>query len=283
MASAESMELNVISCRHLKAPFNFFRKLSVYAVVSIIIIKDKSSPQKQQQRQKTPVDRHGNGNPEWNHSLQFDVSDISPHHFVKFSLRSDGSVFGNKIIGEVCVQLMDLINEFDRVVRFVSYQVRTSDGKPNGVLNFSYKLLKKSASDVEAAAAAAEDEHLPPPSHGTYPSVDENLPPPSHGFYPCVDEHPPPSSRGLYPSVDVSTPGLYNMTPPPVHTVMPGAYYHAQFPWPPLMYDPSQPYSGQGPCKYPCAVGGACGWSSGGGVFMDFPPADQLATNAIAP
>ena len=123
MESADSMELKVISCKHLKA-FNFFQKLVVYAVVSIISDESKNSNQKHQiqclQRQKTPVDRDGNGNPEWNHQLQFDLRDISladsANYYVKFSLRCEGIVFGNKTIGEVCVPLKELIDEFNRAV-----------------------------------------------------------------------------------------------------------------------------------------------------------------------
>ncbi|CBI29284.3 unnamed protein product, partial [Vitis vinifera] len=136
----------------------------------------------------TPVDRDGNGNPEWNHQLQFDLRDISladsANYYVKFSLRCEGIVFGNKTIGEVCVPLKELIDEFNRAVRFVSYQVRTTDGKPNGVLNFSYKLNIK-GSDLPAVEAP-EDEHLP------YPSVE-------------VEEFHAPKKDSCYPSVDVST------------------------------------------------------------------------------
>uniref|UniRef100_F6HJ81 C2 domain-containing protein n=2 Tax=Vitis vinifera TaxID=29760 RepID=F6HJ81_VITVI len=283
MESADSMELKVISCKHLKA-FNFFQKLVVYAVVSIISDESKNSNQKHQiqclQRQKTPVDRDGNGNPEWNHQLQFDLRDISladsANYYVKFSLRCEGIVFGNKTIGEVCVPLKELIDEFNRAVRFVSYQVRTTDGKPNGVLNFSYKLNIK-GSDLPAVEAP-EDEHLP------YPSVE-------------VEEFHAPKKDSCYPSVDVSTlpaisistpyhtPEFHNMGPPQlplppppppaaVPMMMAGAYYH---PLPcPLVYA-SQPYYDHGLCRYPSAAGAVGGvegadgdgWRMGLGTIRD--------------
>ncbi|XP_022740450.1 protein SRC2 homolog [Durio zibethinus] len=140
-----TLELKVISCRDLKA-FNFFQKLSAYSVVSILIVneqaKKKEEQQKHLQRQKTSIQKGGK-NPEWNHVFQFDLQSLPPeevdHLFLKFDLRSEGLV--DRTIGEVRVPLKDLIDEFCGVVRFVSYQVRNSDGKPNGVLNFSYKLI----------------------------------------------------------------------------------------------------------------------------------------------
>ncbi|KAB2085362.1 hypothetical protein ES319_A05G394800v1 [Gossypium barbadense] len=145
----QSLELKLVSCRDLKA-FNFFQKLSAYSVVSIVIIneqpkKKEEHPQKKHlQRQKTAIAKGGK-NPEWNHVFEFDLESLPPeesdHLFLKFDLRPDGLV--NRTIGEVRVPLKALIDDFCGVVRFVSYQVRDSDGKPNGVLNFSYKLKGK--------------------------------------------------------------------------------------------------------------------------------------------
>ncbi|XP_009359909.2 protein SRC2 homolog [Pyrus x bretschneideri] len=149
LKDCSSIELKVISCKDLSA-FNFFNRLSVYAAVSIFNDEVKKEEQKKhlQQRQKTPVDREGDCNPEWNHPMQFDTKDLSlvdefDNLFVEFDIRCD-SVFGKKSIGKVRVPFADLIDDqCNEAVRFVSYQVRTSDGKPNGVLNFSYKVIKK--------------------------------------------------------------------------------------------------------------------------------------------
>ncbi|KAE8678430.1 putative 3-beta-hydroxysteroid-Delta(8),Delta(7)-isomerase-like [Hibiscus syriacus] len=144
-----SLQLKLISCRDLKA-FNFFQKLSAYSVVSMVIINEQQSKKKEEhqkkhlQRQKTSIDRGGK-NPEWNHLFQFDLRNLPPdeiHHlFLKFDLRADGLV--DRTIGGVRVPLKGLIDEFSGVVRFFTYQVRNRDGKPNGVLNFSYKLEGK--------------------------------------------------------------------------------------------------------------------------------------------
>lgn len=146
-----SIELKVICCKDLKA-FNFFQKLSVYAVVSIFNDELKKEQQQQQeqlqQRQKTPVDRDGNGNPEWNHAMSFRTEAISSLHdqwdrwFIKFEMRNDGAVLG-KSLGKVLVPLKELIEEFNGAIRFMRYQVKASDGKSNGVLDFSYKVIGK--------------------------------------------------------------------------------------------------------------------------------------------
>ncbi|GAV82591.1 C2 domain-containing protein [Cephalotus follicularis] len=144
-----SLDLKLISCRHLKA-FNFFHKLSVYAVVSIINdeVKKKEKQQHSLQQKKTPIDRKGGSNPEWNHMMQFDLkslqlSDHTNHLFLQFDIWSECVKIGKISIGEVHVPLKDLLDEFNGAVRFISYQVRSSKGKPNGVLNFSYKVNGK--------------------------------------------------------------------------------------------------------------------------------------------
>ncbi|CAK7336009.1 unnamed protein product [Dovyalis caffra] len=118
---------------------------------SLNVFNDEAKKDEQQQllqRQKTPVDREGGSNPEWNHMMQFDLNttslpDQGDNLFFKFELRCEGAIFGNRTIGEVCVPFKDLSEEFNGSVRFVSYQVRNSDGRPNGVLNFSYEVIEK--------------------------------------------------------------------------------------------------------------------------------------------
>lgn len=199
-----SLELKLTSCRDLKA-FNFFQKLSVYAVVSILSISNDDSKKKKKnerpqclQRQKTPVDGEGGRNPEWNHMIKFDLKSISlpdqdDHLFLIFKLRCAGVISGDRSIGEVRVPLKDLIDEFNGPVRFVSYQVQTSDGKPNGVLNFSYKLRGKAEKKLDDSPApkinmpcrtSTEKLHCPPlqvqvrpPNKCLYPSLDDILSP----------------------------------------------------------------------------------------------------------
>ncbi|OMP08284.1 C2 calcium-dependent membrane targeting [Corchorus olitorius] len=190
------LELKVISCKDLKA-FNFFQKLSVYSVVSIVMSDEQAKKKKkkkdeeqqcefpQRQRQKTCIDKSGNKNPEWNHVFQFDLKsslgsdqDMGKGNlFLKFDLRRQGFGFVPTSIGEVLVPLKDLVHEFRGVVRFVSYQVRNSDGKPNGVLNFSYKLMANDSQKVVYPKLDLELEdhhhhHLLNNNKIKYPSLD---------------------------------------------------------------------------------------------------------------
>ncbi|XP_065853799.1 protein SRC2-like [Euphorbia lathyris] len=169
----KSLELKLISCRDLKT-FNFFQKLSVYAVVSIFNDEDNH-----RQCTQTPVDGEGGGNPEWNQVMQFDLRSYKSlsdddNLFLKFKLRCDGGVFGKRSIGEVRVLLKDLIEEFNGSVRFLSYQVRNSDGKANGVLNFSYefkekkKVKKKEENECGGGSGSAANERC-----SLYPSLDD--------------------------------------------------------------------------------------------------------------
>ncbi|KAJ6307766.1 hypothetical protein OIU76_017538 [Salix suchowensis] len=111
--------------------------------------EQKNEQQQLLQLQKTPVDREGGSNPEWNHMMQFDLNTTTlpghgDHHlFFKFELRSEGAIFGNKAIGEVRVPFKDLIEGFNGSVRIVNYHVRNSDEEPIGVLSFSYEVKEK--------------------------------------------------------------------------------------------------------------------------------------------
>ncbi|KAL6994547.1 hypothetical protein U1Q18_012650 [Sarracenia purpurea var. burkii] len=153
-SSSRSLQLKLMNCKALQG-FNFFQKLSVYAVASLA--SDDPSNKQLAQQQRTPADTQGDKDPDWNnHEMFFDLGfggrdgcedDFDDHHFLHFDLRTELAVFGDKSLGEVHVLLKDLINQQEEtsneIVRFVSYEVRTSDKKPNGVLSFSYKVVHK--------------------------------------------------------------------------------------------------------------------------------------------
>ncbi|KAK6259847.1 C2 domain - like 9 [Theobroma cacao] len=209
-----SLELKVISCKDLKA-FNFFQKLSVYSVVSIVNeqAKKKEEQHKRLQRQKTSIDRGGK-NPEWNHVFQFDLKSLPSEEtdrlFLKFDLRHEGLV--GRTIGEVRVPLKDLIEEFCGVVRFVSYQVRNSDGKPNGVLNFSYKLIGGSKNSGNASPQVdSSSEKQFSSEKVVYPKVElDNQS--RYVHYPSVDDACNPQRQISFPSpvLECQTPGYYS-------------------------------------------------------------------------
>lgn len=253
-----SIELKVISARDLKG-FNFFQKLSVYAVVRLVndeMKKKQEQEQQQLQRQKTPVDRIRDRNPEWNHEMHFDLKDFllpddRSHVFLRFDLLSEGVVFGNNTIGEVHVPVFkDLIDdEYNGAMRFVSYQVRSRDGKPNGVLNFSYKVkngkTKKEVVKTDTLKVGSprgiefckDKVHSPTlkvenrPRGLFYPSLDDLVSP-----LPKISIPSPKSYHWIAGSECTSPPSLLPYLPPtgvsyhPYHAVpsiqIPGIYWY---------------------------------------------------------
>ena len=153
MELRSSIEIKLISGADLRA-FNFFQKLSIFVIASMAA-DDPTQKIQNNQLQRTQTDREGDGNPEWNHEIKFligeDLESDSDHLFIHLDLRHDGVLFGigDRSIGEVRIPLKDLTDEASSngVVRFVRYQVKSSDGKPNGVLNLSYKYNSKCCSN----------------------------------------------------------------------------------------------------------------------------------------
>ncbi|RYR54132.1 hypothetical protein Ahy_A06g029389 isoform A [Arachis hypogaea] len=220
------MELKLISCNDLKA-FNFFQKLTLYAVVWIESDDpNRTLKESQSQQQRTRTDREADGdgaNPEWHHDAIFDLAWITPSLlegseglFFRFEFRHDGTLLGDKLIGECRVPVADLVRDAAKsdAASSVSYQVRSGEGKPNGIFNFSYRF---------ACCYPTVG------SGGAYsPSAAPFLPPqvPSYGGCACNCPPPPPPPMPPYP---------YPYPPPVAHG---GSYYppvehvvHHPFPW----------------------------------------------------
>ncbi|KAF2322999.1 hypothetical protein GH714_032690 [Hevea brasiliensis] len=265
---SKSLDLKVMYCKDLKA-FNFFQKLLVYVLVSLES-DDPDKKLKQNQQQRTPTDAEGDGNPEWNHEMHFDLSEVSvvdcEHLFIHFDLYHEGLYFGDKTIGEVRVPLKDLIEESRGIVRFVNYQVRTPDGKPNGLLNFSYTVHAKAedmgihflTSEISGYSAVVHHRHhhhqSPEIQYPTsevessspgihYPSLELEDSPletylaahiyPSHGTQ--YSSHYTPAPHAYYPSSMLPPPPPAATTPllcqpAPPHPNPHGACYHPPYP-----------------------------------------------------
>lgn len=248
------MELTVLSSHGLRA-FNFFQKLSPYAAVSIVSDPEKSDGRKPAcQRQKMPVGRAGNWKPEWNHSLSFDLgpykSSSPPSNkypedfFVRFEVRCKSRVFGTRMVGEVLVPLGDLVRESSEAPRFLSYQVRTSDGRSNGVLNFSYRVTGK----FICTKTSTEDHKF----EATFPS------PGVQDFKNWSPEAVPVKPKDIsYPSIDIDDirspslvpPILTRQTVPYGNVFYTGNYNRQDAPY----YKPCVPVpvAGHGPGQYP--------------------------------
>ncbi|KAK9271886.1 hypothetical protein L1049_002251 [Liquidambar formosana] len=240
---SSSIELKVLSCKDLKA-FHFFQKLWVYALVSIVS-DDPDKKLEQSQEQRTPTDKEGDGNPEWNHEMRFDLDESSledcDHLFIHFDVRLEVVLFGDKTIGEVRIPFKDLVDESNGIVRFVSYEVRTADGKPNGVLNFSYKVNSNKGNKIGPASPSTKIDGFSTVHHHHH-----------HHHHPSPEVHHPmpevpnPSSLPIhYPSLELENPSqeIYS-APQQVLHYHPAAVQHTShetyYP-PPLMRPPPPP------------------------------------------
>ncbi|XP_058076336.1 uncharacterized protein LOC131224913 [Magnolia sinica] len=112
-------------------------KMDVYAVASL--------SSNHRRKHKTHIHMCGSRNPNWNYPTTIDVPITNNHGIIlSFKLFSSCFFHPDRLIGEVLVPIKDLLDTFHygrdpSVVEFVSYQVRKPSGKPQGILNFSYK------------------------------------------------------------------------------------------------------------------------------------------------
>ncbi|KAI3975917.1 hypothetical protein MKX01_016600 [Papaver californicum] len=275
MEPPSSMELKVMSCNGLNA-FNFFQKLCIYVTVSLVSEDPKEKQKKRNhEKQKTPIDREGNGDPEWKHDIRFDLKQIFSsaltsldHMFIHFDILAEGFL-GDKSVGQVVVPLKELIQEFHGggAMRFISYQVRSSDGKPNGTLNFSYKVVGNESSSTlrgnnnnnnnnPAIVYPPAPVVVPPtsisyPPPDNYPSSPMFYPPPievqhhhhhnpstsSEVFYtapptPASPHTPTVADMFSYPPLQLHQQLLYHQPPPPA-PAFPYGYGSEGFRYPP--------------------------------------------------
>ncbi|KAI4367316.1 hypothetical protein MLD38_023067 [Melastoma candidum] len=284
------LEMRILYCKDLRA-FNFFQKLSVYASVSLS--SDHPSlklPPHDPNRLRTPADKDGDGNPEWNHTLSLDLtpvlSSLPPHNrdsydrvFVLFHLFHEGGMFGDKRIGEVRVALSEFFDRDIRQrrgsVRIVSYQVKSPDGKPNGVLTFSYKLQGEEEDYIPIGGGFPSIDGFPivhplPETSGpsssssseeiTYPKIDLD----DYAFQE-TSYYPPPGTH-YHPPPAAPPPVAYPMPPPPplpmplphpMYAAPGGCYYPAVPPMP--AHGPWQHHGHHGHVQH-CSTRGGGGW-----------------------
>ncbi|KAK7286498.1 hypothetical protein RJT34_21525 [Clitoria ternatea] len=236
----KSIEVKLISCKDIKT-FNFFQKLTLYALVFIESEdprRNLTEEQKQKQRTQTHIENDGDRtNPEWNHEARFDLGWLTKRDFadvfLHFEFRHDGVILGDKLIGECRVPLVDLIRGGDGVARFVNYEVRSGEGKPNGIFNFSYKLNGiGNGTHLNNILEGRISGYpvLPPQDCVPIPNMSSQVQYPTLGIEnPCC--YPPVGSAVYCPIVEPPPP------PPPVLSPTCGECYYY---YPPLP-SPSQP------------------------------------------
>jgi hypothetical protein len=276
-----SLDLTLISAKDLK-DVNMFSKMDVYAVVSI-----NGDPRT---NSKTPIAKDCGTNPKWNYSMKFTVDESAAQQdrlTLVIKLVSDRTM-GDKEIGEVHVPLKELLDRSGKTLNFVTYNVRMTNGKSKGSLEFSFKfgdkftqttaiaappaaaLHKKTDEPVTAyppagyaagssAAAAQGYPAYPPPAGGaaaSYAYPPPQYPPPAAGAYP--PQYPPAAAGAYPPQYPPPQPGYggYSYPPPggaPGYGYQQGGYGNVQQP--------------QKPKKNKMGMGGGLGLGLGAGLL----------------
>ncbi|CAJ1792611.1 unnamed protein product [Sphenostylis stenocarpa] len=255
---AKSMEVKLISCKNIRA-FNFFQKLTLYATVFI----DSEDPKREiteerKQRQRTLTDRDSESdgsNPEWNYLARFDLGCLShsPHDsdfghlFLCFEFRHDGTILGDKVVGECRVALANMIRDAGTdSARFVSYEVRSAEGKPNGIFNFSYKLkgMGIGIGNGNGSGSRIHSSQILEGRISGYPVLapEDCACAPNRVQYPTCEI----DNTCCYPTValPVGSPVYPPTAPPPAVMFRPNGDYHCDYPRPPPPPDPVvYPYS----------------------------------------
>ncbi|GJN16827.1 hypothetical protein PR202_gb03850 [Eleusine coracana subsp. coracana] len=181
-----TLELTLISAKDLKE-VNLLSKMEVYAVVSL-----SGDPRS---RQRIQADRTGGRNPTWNATLRFTVP-ASGAGSLHVLLRAERAL-GDRDVGEVHIPLSELLSgatDSPVPAKFVAYQVRKiNSGKPQGVLNFSYKLgeVTKSAGYAPNSSTSA---YAQPPPVAAYPPASAYPPPSAYPQAGKADAYPPPTA-----------------------------------------------------------------------------------------
>ncbi|GLJ55924.1 hypothetical protein SUGI_1200660 [Cryptomeria japonica] len=132
-----AFEIEIISAQDLKCVTSFGRPMRTYSVVW-----SDSTAQK-----CTRIDREGGSYPTWNDKFQMTVT--------KGFLKQKGSaalvqiycktMTGNKRVGSARMPYSDILEGFTKPesIHFLSYRIRTPNGRPRGYLDLSVRFLEK--------------------------------------------------------------------------------------------------------------------------------------------
>ncbi|RLM60696.1 protein SRC2 [Panicum miliaceum] len=241
--ATRTLELTLISAKDLKE-VNLLSKMEVYAVVSL-----SGDPRS---RQRIQADRTGGRNPTWNATLRFNVP-ASGAGSLHVLLRAERAL-GDRDVGEVHIPLSELLSgapDGPVPAKFVAYQVRKiPSGKPQGVLNFSYKLGEVTQSAAGYAPTPAQSAYTQPPS--AYPPAGkaDAYPPPS-AYPPAAkaDAYPPPTAYPPAAKADAYPPPT--AYPPAGKTDAPATAYPPPSGYPPASGKPAK--AGEPVTAYPAA------------------------------
>nr|CAD1836691.1 unnamed protein product [Ananas comosus var. bracteatus] len=213
-----SIDLKTISYRDVASSFSF-SKPSLYVTIYLLGHGDGDEKplrgaRQLRHRHKTPLLPHRR-DPEWDHPVRIyiDGPDPLPHLLLllRFELTARVHLLRDRVVGAASVPVADLYAAGAGDLGRASYQVTSPDGKPNGVLSFSYIMNTPSPASFAAAKVAAPPPPPPPPKVSLYPSLldlipDPPPPPPTtetepHWVcYPAIDPAPAMDTVVAYPA-----------------------------------------------------------------------------------
>lgn len=199
-----AIDITWLSCRGVRSSLPFHTPC-LYASVCVTSYAGKSARGRRLHRVKTPTDRAGGENPEWDDRLRLHLTDDaapSPASdsgqespgtnkdgraddddgvlVVRFDLKAEVAVLGDVLAASAVVPLAGLVA--DGRTHRVSYQLAaSSDGRqPNGVISFSYAFHDGTNDGDQEEDRRSDGEPVTPPSP-------VSLAPASPGMYPAID------------------------------------------------------------------------------------------------
>ena len=202
-AMERTMKVTLISAEDLKRA-KLLSKMEVYAVAWL-----SCDPSDQR---RTAADEHNRRNPNWSDApFQFkiprgvDLGSLLLH----VELRTERSLGGCRVVGEVCVRVRDLDDGGATAGRLVSYQVSRPNGRPRGVLHFSYAFsggIAAVSPPLSAFSAGYPDVHYSPLQPLIHPQTQPYVAC-EYGYgaqqKPGIQVGPPPSHRFPYGQASV--------------------------------------------------------------------------------
>ncbi|CAN6278685.1 unnamed protein product [Urochloa humidicola] len=212
-AEPAAIDITWVSCRGVRSSLPFHTPC-LYASVFVAPSSARGvHGSRRPHRVKTPTDRAGGANPEWDAPLRLYLPADDPEAagkekdtaagddvlLLRFEIKAEVAVLGDKLAASAAVPVPGLVA--DGRTRRVSYQMVGPDGRhPNGVISFSYAFHRSNGGEEN-------DGHCSGGGEGQLVAV--TAPPP----YPAASPTTPGSPR-LYPAID-----LWPLAPEPIQVV----------------------------------------------------------------
>ncbi|KAL6899132.1 hypothetical protein ACP4OV_005790 [Aristida adscensionis] len=246
-----AIDITWVSCRGVRSSLPFHTPC-LYASIFVTSSLDKNvQGHRRHHRVKTPTDRTGGENPEWDAPLRLYLPDASPASppapdlqvadkkkkdkaaddsdsssdgvlLLRFELKAEVAVLGDVLAASATVPVPDLVA--DGQTRRVSYQLAGPDGRqPNGVISFSYAFHESNgAGDEDDRSSSSDGEPMTLPCSTAYNAVAVAVPPPmtaaAPGLYPVIEWPLMERILPVYPPVtaaECAVTARSNTYPPP--------------------------------------------------------------------